>query len=83
MSFSGSGGDDGSIDAIGPEVPSSASADFGAPFIEIFERYDREFYKIDPHLFSPAQIRFQNIDTGTTRTFGEVHPDVLARSLFD
>lgn len=76
-------GDDGSIDAIGPEVPSSASADFGAPFIEIFERYDREFYKIDPHLFSPAQIRFQNIDTGTTRTFGEVHPDVLARSLFE
>ena len=49
-------GDDASLEAIGPRVPSGASADYGQPFAAIFERYDRDFYRIDPHLFSPAVV---------------------------
>ena len=73
-------GDDDSLRQVGPQVPSCASADFGQPFATIFERYDRDFYKIDPHLFSPAQVMLANLDTGTAYKFGDVRPDVLARS---
>jgi methenyltetrahydromethanopterin cyclohydrolase len=73
-------GDDSSLEAIGPQVPSSASRDHGEPFAAIFARYNHDFYAVDPHLFSPAEITFQNIETGKAHAFGQVTPGVLARS---
>lgn len=73
-------GDDESIATIGPKVPSSGSSAHGKPFAEIFEDAGRDFYKIDPHLFSPAEVVFQNLDTGRVHVFGGVAPDVLRRS---
>jgi methenyltetrahydromethanopterin cyclohydrolase len=61
-------------------VPSSASPDFGEPFAAIFRRYDCDFYKIDPHLFSPAAVTFCNLDTGRTQRFGQVLPEVVQKS---
>jgi methenyltetrahydromethanopterin cyclohydrolase len=74
--------DDEQLAEIGPKVPSSASPDHGAPFAAIFERYQRDFYKIDRLLFSPAQIVFHNLKTGRSHTFGRTEPDVLQRSFF-
>lgn len=62
-------------------IPSSASSDYGTPFFEIFERYDRDFYKIDPHLFSPARVALTNVRSGRTFQAGEVNPEVLEASL--
>jgi methenyltetrahydromethanopterin cyclohydrolase len=73
-------GDDASLEAIGPQIPSSASRDHGEPFAAIFARYNHDFYAVDPHLFSPAQITFQNIETGKSHTFGQVTPGTLTRS---
>ena len=73
-------GDDKSLQAIGPRVPSCASSDHGQPFAAIFERYGRDFYKIDPHLFSPAVVTLQNLDTGNSFRFGHVLPRVLHQS---
>ncbi len=73
-------GDDASLEAIGPRVPSGASADFGQPFSAIFERYNRDFYKIDPHLFSPAVVTLANLDTGHAYRFGRILPEVIQRS---
>lgn len=73
-------GDDESLAAIGPQVPSSSSADAGQPFLAIFEKYGRDFYRIDPLLFSPAEVTFVNLDTGRTHRFGEFRPDVLRQS---
>jgi methenyltetrahydromethanopterin cyclohydrolase len=73
-------GDDASLDAIGPKVPSGASSDFGQPFAAIFERYGRDFYKIDPHLFSPAVVTLANLDTGRAVRFGHVLPRVVHES---
>jgi methenyltetrahydromethanopterin cyclohydrolase len=73
-------GDDSSIEAIGPQVPSSASADHGEPFAKIFARYNHDFYAVDPHLFSPAEVVFQNVDTGKSHAFGHVRPGVLVQS---
>jgi methenyltetrahydromethanopterin cyclohydrolase len=72
--------DDDQLAELGPRVPSSASSDHGAPFAEIFARYDMDFYKIDPMLFSPAVISFHNLRSGRCHTFGRVEPDVLRRS---
>jgi methenyltetrahydromethanopterin cyclohydrolase len=74
--------DDEQLAEVGPKVPSSASPDHGAPFAEIFERYNHDFYKIDPLLFSPAVLTFHNLRTGKSHTFGRVAPDVLLRSFF-
>jgi methenyltetrahydromethanopterin cyclohydrolase len=73
-------GDDASIREIGPRVPSNSSTDYGRPFGEIFTRYNNDFYKIDPMLFSPGFVVFVNVDTGRRHEFGRLAPDVLAES---
>jgi methenyltetrahydromethanopterin cyclohydrolase len=73
-------GDDDSIAKVGPNVPSSASVDYGRPFAEIFKRYGGDFYRIDPLLFSPAQIALFNIDTKNQFQFGKCAPNLLAES---
>lgn len=75
------GVDDEEIEGIIDEVPSSASEDYGKPFLELFEEYDHDFFKIDPHLFSPAQITINNIDTGSVFKAGEVNDELLEKSL--
>lgn len=71
--------DDAAIAEVGPKVPSSASPEFGALFAELFARYG-DFYKIDPLLFSPAEIVFNNLRSGRVHRFGKTDADVLRRS---
>jgi methenyltetrahydromethanopterin cyclohydrolase len=73
-------GEDESICRIGPQAPSSASRDFGQPFRKVFEQYEFDFYRIDPMLFSPAVLTFNNLDTGRSFQFGELRPDLIAQS---
>jgi methenyltetrahydromethanopterin cyclohydrolase len=72
--------EDSQLSELGPKVPSSSSPDHGAPFAAIFERYGHDFYKIDPMLFSPAQISFYNLKTGNSHSFGRLEPEVLKKS---
>jgi len=73
--------DDATIEAVGPKVPSSASKDHGAPFAEVFARYG-DFYKIDPMLFSPAEVTFVNLKTGRAFAFGRCESTLLKKSFF-
>lgn len=73
--------DDDELHALGPKVPSNASADFGEPFAQIFHRYNGDFYKIDPLLFSPAVVTFINLNSGRTHRFGTLQPGVLQQWL--
>jgi methenyltetrahydromethanopterin cyclohydrolase len=74
--------DDQLLEAVGSSVPSSAQPDHGEPFAVIFERYERDFYKIDPLLFSPAEVVFCNLKSGKSHAYGQILPNVLARSFF-
>jgi len=65
------------------KLPASASKDYGVPFYEIFERYDKDFYKIDPLLFSPAEVWLTSVRSGRTYHAGLVNSDVLRKSLFE
>jgi methenyltetrahydromethanopterin cyclohydrolase len=73
-------GDDRALRELGPRIPSCSSADHGVPFAEIFERYERDFYRIDPLLFSPACVTLINLDSGRSHCFGQVVPEVLRQS---
>ena len=76
-------GDDESIAAIGPKIPSNSSKDHGEPFAAIFKRYNNDFYAVDPHLFSPAEVMIQNLETGRVQSFGDIEHQVLLKSFFD
>ncbi len=73
-------GDDPSLEAIGPQVPSSTSADYGRPFAEVLAGYNHDFYQVDPLLFSAAKITLNNVDTGNSFTFGELNYELLRQS---
>ncbi|HXM38972.1 MAG TPA: methenyltetrahydromethanopterin cyclohydrolase [Gemmatimonadales bacterium] len=73
--------DDAELAALVPKIPASASRDYGAPFYETFKRYDGDFYKIDPLLFSPAEVWITSAGSGKTYHAGRLNPDVLRASL--
>ncbi len=75
--------DDAELTALVPKIPAAASKDYGTPFYEIFKRYDGDFYKIDPLLFSPAEVWLTSVGSGKTYHAGQVNPDVLRASLLE
>jgi methenyltetrahydromethanopterin cyclohydrolase len=76
-------GDDAALFELGPRLPSAASPDYGVPFVDVFQRYKGDFYAIDPLLFSPALVAFNNVTTGSSVAFGRTDYEVLARSFFE
>jgi methenyltetrahydromethanopterin cyclohydrolase len=62
------------------KLPSSASADYGQPFGDIFKSVEYDFYKIDPMLFSPARVAVTSLKTGETFHSGRLDLDLLDRS---
>ena len=48
--------------ALAEKLPSSTANDYGTPFAEIFRRYEGDFYKIDPMLFSPAEVAVVSLE---------------------
>jgi methenyltetrahydromethanopterin cyclohydrolase len=70
------------IEKVIDKLPSSASADYGTPFYDLFKRYNFDFYKIDPMLFSPAEISINDTKTGKTFRAGNVNPALLKQGLF-
>jgi len=74
--------DDTELRDLAARLPASASKDYGTPFYEIFERYERDFYKIDPLLFSPAEVWLTSATSGRTFHAGGVNVKVLQESLY-
>lgn len=72
--------DDDQVQEVGRRLPSSTSSDYGRPFAEIFQRYNGDFYKIDPLLFSPALVGINNLATGRMFHFGQTDPSIVLRS---
>jgi methenyltetrahydromethanopterin cyclohydrolase len=63
------------------QTPSTASKDYGKPFLQIFREADKDFYKIDHGLFAPAVIMINNAKTGRTFKAGQINSKVLSQSL--
>ena len=71
---------DEDIERVLDQIPSGASRDHGTLFYELFKRYGGDFYKIDPLLFSPAQVFFNNLRTGRCFAAGKTNPELLRES---
>lgn len=65
---------------LAEHLPSSMSRDYGEPFREIFARVGSDFYSIDPHLFSPAEVMVTAVDGGETYRAGSLDPGRLDAS---
>jgi methenyltetrahydromethanopterin cyclohydrolase len=72
--------EDEELASLAERLPSSSSADYGTPFYDIFKRYDNDFYKIDPLLFSPAEVWLTSVSSGRTFHAGRVNAAVLKAS---
>ncbi|HKW41178.1 MAG TPA: methenyltetrahydromethanopterin cyclohydrolase [Gemmatimonadales bacterium] len=75
--------EDAELAELVPKIPAAASKDYGTPFYDIFKRYDGDFYKIDPLLFSPADVWLTSVRSGNTYHAGHLNPEVLRASLVD
>ena len=74
----------GELDAaqsLTEKLPSNTSRDYGKPFAEVFKDYEYDFFKIDPMLFSPAQVAVSHLPSGKTFHAGAVALDLLEQSL--
>jgi methenyltetrahydromethanopterin cyclohydrolase len=74
--------EDAAIEEVIDQLPASASRDYGRPFYETFKSYDFDFYQVDSHLFSPAQVTINNLASGRAWQAGQVNPDLLRVSFF-
>ncbi len=72
--------EDDDLAALVEKAPSSASSQYGQPFFNLFKSFDFDFYKVDPHLFSPAEITINDIAKGKTYKAGNINPEVLKQS---
>jgi methenyltetrahydromethanopterin cyclohydrolase len=70
----------GEAHALANELPSQGSRDYGRPFAEIFAAVHGDFYKIDPLLFSPAEVIITALETGETFRGGQVDLSLLDAS---
>lgn len=73
-------GPDSDAKRLAESLPASNSEAYGKPFAEIFADVKGDFYKIDPMLFSPAQVMVSNVETGNTFRAGELAPGVVDAS---
>jgi methenyltetrahydromethanopterin cyclohydrolase len=73
-------GPDDEVAELAAKLPSSASDAFGTPFGEQLKAADWDFYKIDPMLFSPAEVTLTSTESGRAHHAGGHAPDVLERS---
>ncbi|UCE09093.1 MAG: methenyltetrahydromethanopterin cyclohydrolase [Candidatus Thorarchaeota archaeon] len=72
--------DDDDLEELVKKVPSSASEQYGKPFYDLFKSVEFDFYKVDPLLFSPAEVTINDIVKGRTYKAGALDPKVLKQS---
>ena len=73
-------GSDDEARQLSAQLPSSTSKDYGRPFAEIFKAYDHDFFKIDPMLFSPAQVIVTAVESGQSFHAGQLDMTLLDQS---
>jgi methenyltetrahydromethanopterin cyclohydrolase len=74
--------DDDALRELVERLPASASSDYGEPFAKVLKDANFDFYKIDPLLFSPAEIRLTSVGSGRSFDAGRLGLAVLERSFW-
>ena len=72
-------GDADAARELAAQLPSSNSPDHGRSFGELFEAAGRDFYKIDPGLFAPAEAWVTHLGSGRTWHAGRLEMNLLGK----
>jgi methenyltetrahydromethanopterin cyclohydrolase len=72
--------DDQAIERMIPRLPTSAVADVGKPFTQIYREHGCDFHKIDMRYHSLALIQINNLATGRSFSAGSIDLAVLRAS---
>lgn len=75
------GAKDEELRQIIEKAPSSASPQYGRPFLQVFKEANFDFYKVDPNLFAPAVVTVKNLETGAILKAGKINLDVFRHSI--
>ena len=73
---------DEELEPLVARLQASASDDYGEPFGKVLEAAEWDFYKIDPLLFSPAEVRLVSTRSGRGFHAGGVNVATLERSFY-
>jgi methenyltetrahydromethanopterin cyclohydrolase len=73
---------DEELEPLVARLPASASDDYGEPFGKVLQAAEWDFYKIDPLLFSPAEVRLVSTRSGRGFHAGGVNLETLERSFY-
>jgi methenyltetrahydromethanopterin cyclohydrolase len=73
-------GSDAAAQQLAQALPSSASRDYGRPFAEVFASVGKDFYKIDPLLFSPAAVTVTALESGSSFHAGKLDAALVDQS---
>jgi methenyltetrahydromethanopterin cyclohydrolase len=74
--------EDQKIAEILPKLVTESSKDYGRLFIELFREADRDFYKMDLDIHSPAAVQMINMNTGKLFKAGGLREDLIEKSFF-
>jgi methenyltetrahydromethanopterin cyclohydrolase len=73
--------DDNDLQEIVERVPANTSINYTQSFYDLFKSVDFDFYKLDPLLFSPAEITFNHIESGKVYHAGALNHEIIRRTL--
>jgi len=74
--------EDAEIESVIGKIVTESSRDYGRLFKDLFIEADKDFYKMDLDIHSPAQVQIYNVKTGHVFTAGAIRKDLLKKSFF-
>jgi methenyltetrahydromethanopterin cyclohydrolase len=71
------------IEEILPKLVTEYSKDYGRLFKELFIEAERDFYKMDLDIHSPAAVQIVNMNSGKLFKAGKIREDLIKKSFFN
>jgi methenyltetrahydromethanopterin cyclohydrolase len=74
--------EDQKIQKILPRLITESSKDYGRLFRDLFVESERDFYKMDLDIHSPASVQIVNMNSGRMFKAGRIRDDLIKKSYF-
>jgi methenyltetrahydromethanopterin cyclohydrolase len=75
--------EDQKIEEILPQLVTESSKDYGRLFKDLFIESERDFYKMDLDIHSPASVQIVNMNSGRMFKAGRIRDDLIRKSYFN
>jgi methenyltetrahydromethanopterin cyclohydrolase len=75
--------EDDNIKEILPQLVTESSKDYGRLFKDLFVDAERDFYKMDLDIHSPAVVQIVNMNSGNLFKAGRIREDLIEKSFFN